>query len=392
MPIIEKLLGLVNTVDPVRAELGSLATAVNVDIDDTASAVMRPGQTAFGSFGTITAAYATRDMQRLYVVDDGDLKLVNPDGTSLTIESGVGSGEVWWAENAGNVFYSGASQGLILANTERVAWGIPTPSSPAVTVMPGSMPAGRYFINAVYTDETGRMGGSDVATVVEATESCAIRAEVPAVAGHTAEFYMSSLDGDTPYYVGESEDGVLTIDVDLDLLSQALPIEHIGAFPPPSGQQIALFQGRTYVAQVHPTADVTHIFFSRPFYFHLFDYASDYIAVPGEVRMLAPIGNVLAIGTDRQVLAYDGESIVTMADYGMPEGQGWSELEDQNIVFWTDRGLCRALPFENITEQRFSAAPGSRAVVQFMQHNGYNKALIVARDNEGDAFNDYLSG
>lgn len=389
MPRIDKLLGMVNTIDPVRTELGSMASGLNVDIDDTNSAVIRGGQTAFGSFGAITSAFATRDMQQLYVVDSGNLKRVNPDGSATTLQAGMPSTELWWTELGNHVFYSGAAQGM-LTGGEHVTWAIPTPTVEA-TAIAGSLPAGIYLFTAVLVAPDGRQGGSDFARGIELTSPGAIRLEAVAPAGYRTDFYVSSLDGAELFFCGSSDDGIFTFDGPLESLAMKLSDEQDTKYPPPAGEQVAGFQGRIYVAQAHPAADVTNIFFSQPFFYHLFDYQQDFITVPGEVRMLAPTSSALIIGTDREVWAWDGESLAKLAEYGVVEGHSSAPMEDNSILFWTERGLCRALPFENLTESRFSFPPGDRAVVQFLQHNGYSKALVVVRDG-GTAFNNYEAG
>lgn len=390
MPEILALKGMVNTVDPVRTELGDLESGLNIDLDDTGSAIVREGQTAFGSFGAISSAFATRDMQHLYVVDAGDLKSVRPDGTSVTLKSGLPSGEIWWTEAGNYVIYSGAAQGMILGDQWR-SWGIDTPTPPKLTAQPGSLPAGRYLVSVVLVDSYGRQGGADHSSLIEFETPSAIQMEATVPAGHTADFYISSTDGEELYFCGNSADGLFLYDGDITHLTYPLSMEQDVAYPPPSGEQVAYFAGRTYLAQAHPTADVTHIFYSQPLASHLFDYTADFITVPGEVRLLCATSSGLVIGTDREIYVFDGEALVKMAEYGVVEGHASSPLEDGNILFWTERGLCRALPFENLTEARFSFVPGDRAVVQFMQHNGYSKALVVVR-NGGEAFNKYEAG
>jgi hypothetical protein len=68
----------------------------------------------------------------------------------------------------------------------------------------------------------------------------------------------------------------------------------------------------------------------------------------------------MIIGTDREIYSWDEDQLVLLASYGVIPGRNMIEHRGK-IYFWTKRGLCRALPFENLHESTVSVPPGLSA-------------------------------
>jgi hypothetical protein len=56
------------------------------------------------------------------------------------------------------------------------------------------------------------------------------------------------------------------------------------------------------------------------------------------------------------------------------------------VLFWSLRGLCAALPFQNLTENQVSVAPGARAGGCLIQSGGQKRYLTVLQQG-GQPFN-----
>ena len=100
---------------------------------------------------------------------------------------------------------------------------------------------------------------------------------------------------------------------------------------------------------------------------------------------MAATDTALIVGTDKAIHAYTSEGRQTLADYGVVPGQHWS-MDGEKAFFWSERGLCRALPFENLTEQQVSVAPGVSAGGCVMNIDG-QKRYVIALQQGGEAFN-----
>lgn len=145
------------------------------------------------------------------------------------------------------------------------------------------------------------------------------------------------------------------------------------------------WRGRIYAAQHMASEDQTVIWFSQPLGYHLFNLDTDFIIIPGRVTMLAPTGAALIIGTDKAIHAYTPEGLQLLADYGVVPGQHWSQ-DGERILFWSTRGLCAALPFQNLTEKQVSVAPGVRAGGCVI-HSGGQKRFVAVLQQGGSPFN-----
>jgi hypothetical protein len=63
-----------------------------------------------------------------------------------------------------------------------------------------------------------------------------------------------------------------------------------------------------------------------------------------------------------------------LVDYGAVKGD---YADDNNrVLFWTEKGLCAGLPFENLTEQQLRVAPGFEASVAVIEKYGDKKAVV----------------
>ena len=151
---------------------------------------------------------------------------------------------------------------------------------------------------------------------------------------------------------------------------------------------IQFWAGRIHAAQYFAAENQTVVWISQPLGYHLFALDSDFFLVPGEVTMLAPHASALVVGTDVEMYAYNAESIVKLADYGVVPGQHWA-TDEERILFWSKRGLCAALPFANLTDSRVSVAPGLKAGGAVVLDQG-RKRYVAALQVGGSPFNSLL--
>lgn len=375
---VDQFLGLRNKQRPARMPDGALVRADNVDIDDTGAVQRRRGFAAAAAFTSVTAAYATRDESALYVVDSGNLKRIvnlSPLVTEL-LATGIPPGEIYWAEAGNLLFYSGAAQGVI-DGSRHMPIGIPMAPAPLLHRMPGNLPPGRYQMACVFQDAYGRQGGAGPASSIELDETGGIAANLATIEGYTTIIYASEVNGSVLLRVDSTTAGGYQITEPLRT-GYALDQAQITTYPAPGyGEQIAFFESSIWIAEYQPTHDQTLIFRSKPFFFHLFDLSTDYIAVPGRVTLLTDAGENLLIGTDREILLYSGDALSSVADYGVIPGQSCDHDEGGAAFFWTARGLCTASPFRNMTDEDVSVPCGTRATLSLSRERGNQHAIVV---------------
>ena len=385
---IRQFLGVMNRERPENLPFGALASAINVDIDDTKRVENRVGYTGIdGLNGEVRSIYATMDESRLFAVLDNNLLDIRSLTPLAYVQMAVlsGSGEIYWAEAGNRVYYCGEDRGVI-ENRSHKAFGIPTPDAPYLRAIGGALPAGRYQVTITLMDDDGREGGAPPPSEIELHGLGGIAVTLGDLQGYRARIWASSLDGESLYLLCETDESNYNW---ISGLSHTYPLPDVQlvSFPPPDGaRQIAYFASRLWVAEHDQSQDVSFIYSSEPFFYHLFKLA-DFVPVPGEIRFIAGTEQGLIIGTDRNIYAHNGEVLAELADFGVPRGTPYVAL-DRRTYFWADKGLCRGLPFELITDPHYSAPVAEFAGLGAIEQRG-RKMIVAALTNIGDADNGY---
>jgi hypothetical protein len=135
------------------------------------------------------------------------------------------------------------------------------------------------------------------------------------------------------------------------LSTTTYPLTDPISYPPPVGDVICARRSQMVVGVWEPERDRSVLYFSRPDYPHEFRLEKDFVLIPGRITMLSSLAQGLVIGTDRAIFVDPIDSpLQRVADYGVPVG-GMAHDDLNRVHFWTERGLCRAFPFENLTDK-----------------------------------------
>ncbi len=384
---IGALKGLANTSDPLSLDASWLQRADNCIITNRGKLVRSGGFTDRGTMAT-TGAYATDDQQRLYVASGGAIKQVQADLSLVTIAALTSTDTVRFAEVNGIVYYSnGTDYGALYPNGWR-PWGIPAPAAPNVAARSGVLPAGKYQVCLTFMDPLG----------MESSNSNVAEIELPANSGLAITSIQQLANYSTCVYMTPSNDQVFKRISDAagpNLVWSGSPEDmgiEIGSLwcNPPHGILPAIFGSRVYLADPYPTLDVSAIWTSRPIQYHLFDDGGEGMTVPGTVLMQAACGGAVIVGTERGIYAIDRDAekqVTLLAPYGVVPGQH-SDLYRGKLYFASLRGLCRALPFENLTENTYSFAPGTSAAGKVIEQQGFAR-YVMATHIGGTPYNAY---
>lgn len=390
MTDVARFLGLNHGTDPLSLGLSWLVQADDVDITDAGKLVKRTGYGAPLAATSLTGAYATRDEQRAYFVDNGALKAVTgaPGAlATITLATGLAAAPVYWAEINGEVFFSnGIDSGIIRPDQTLLPWAWPVPGAPTLAAVSGTLSAGQYGAFCTFTLPDGRMTGtSQLATLVlEAGHALQIT-NIPQIAGLATNVYIAPADSAVYGLAASNAGAVLRWDAPANALGRALRTSNFS--PLPAGcDVIQAWRGQLFAAM--PMDNCTAIWESQPLGFHLFNLRDDFKLIPGRVLMMAPTESALIIATERETFAWNGERLAKLADYGVVPGHHWAQEDDGNVLFWSTRGVCRALPFANLTERRISVAPGRLAGGALLRRGG-QLHYLVALQQGGSAFNSF---
>lgn len=363
-----------------------LVSADNVDISDQGRLSRRSGFIPFFSGSRVEASFTTFDYQRMYVVDDGSLLELMQDGSAIQLKSGL-SGPYRWAESNDHVFLS-CSEKLQIDRARNVRnWIVPTPFGGSASQVAGSAPPGLYQLCFTHVAPDGREGGASPSLPISVVDG-GISITPPMLDGHSTIIYVASRgtvfrelavlpNGFSGQYVARQ--------IDERFLGRELLTQFLDGLPD-GVDYVAQWKGRIYGAEFLPELDQTAIWFSQSLGYHLFNLNQDFFMVPGRVLQLADADSHLIVATGQRIYLYAENALSQVAEYGVVPGQHADRGSDGKTYFWTNRGLCRAAPFENITEGRVSVAPGVKANGGVIHEHGRIR-YVANLHSGGAAFN-----
>lgn len=385
--------GLTNTRAEKDFGFSALAVANNVLGTDGKKIVTRPGYSLFRS-GTPTSAYVQGD--NLYVVDNGDLLHVMSATEVRTLTSGLtGKNYSWDVVNNAAYFVNGVEAGIVrndLVLPLRIYAPTITSVSPADVgvVPPTAFNMGQQYTSAVWrfcaTYETadGRESApSDVVEVVASPTTSVFTASIKTGYART-NVYVTEPDGTVFRLAATTTQEITSVVPQRATRELTIAV----ASPLPDGvDQIAYWNGRMYVVQYFPAENTSIVWFSRAFAFHLYDMGKDFFVVPGRVAMLLWNNEGLLVGSTEAIFQYkDTGTLETLVSYGVVPGSAGVVDPEGMAYFWTTRGFCKAMPFENLTEKQVGMAPGLWANTSMVYMDGMQQIVTITQGG-GTPFN-----
>jgi hypothetical protein len=157
---------------------------------------------------------------------------------------------------------------------------------------------------------------------------------------------------------------------------EAYPLSDPLSYPPPVGDVICARRSQIMVGVWESERDRSVLYFSRPDFPHEFRLEKDFVLVPGRVTMLSSLAQGLVIGTDRAIFLDPIDSpLERVADYGVPVG-AMAHNDLNQVHFWTERGLCRAFPFENITDKILTVQQREQVTAGILPYQGSTYVVV----------------
>lgn len=375
---VREFKGIDNRLDPLSLSIDWQIEATGVILDNGRFFVNQPAAHLLAT-GYVDL-YGTRDGRALAVDADDDLYDLDSFGARLRA-SGVDGGPFAWTELGTALFCLSATRAWAIYPDRVVPWGVPDAAPPSVSTLAGDLFPGTYRLACALEHADGRVGGGlpVAATVADGQGLVASLAAPPP--GYRTRLYVSSANGDALRLLGVYS-GHIAVPIpgpDPATRTTVLLDEAI-CFQPPSGYLVGRFGNRLVVAQREADRDETTLYFSRPDFPHLFDLLNEFVTVPGTVTILADFDGGCVVGTDRALYRYGlDRSVSTLAEYGATPG---SLAHDRHGVayFWSVRGLCRAEPFQNLTEAHAAFAPSGETAATVFHWRGSDYYLCSTSD------------
>lgn len=384
--------GVVNTRSRKDLGLKALYDGTNVVISDNKKVVRRDGYSVLRS-GSVRSAYSCGG--RLYIVDGSVLYHMASVLDVRVLASGLTGTDYHWSDINGEAFFTNGVDAGICRGDAYLPWRLAVPAISGATVVSvgaGSSPAfnmgatytqADFRICATYETEDGRETAPSEVVVLRASPlTNLIRVEIPTAYART-HIYSTSADGANFQLAASSTTAITTFNP----ARSGREFDAFGTASLPAGAtHCAFFGGRAYAARFLPEARQTVVWFSKPLAFHLWDLANDYLLLPGELGLMLSNNGGLLLGTTSAVYQYDGDKLNELCDYGVLPGIAGDTDAEGLAYFWTERGICKAMPFENLTEKDVSMPAGLRATAGLVYHNGQQQFIAVTQGT-GDNFN-----
>lgn len=346
----------------------SMADCQNIQLDDEGGVSSRDGNALAMPATGITAAFNIESYQYGYIVDNGVLKRVFGDLSTVDLGT-VSTQPTEWLEIGTRVFMS---TGYLIDNNALMPWVTPIPVQPDVIIGNGFLAAGQYQLTITSISPDGRESGSCEVVPLNLHDNSGLTL----IGTDNCMVYMTALNGSVLYEVGI---GVTVIDSIIQLTEKSINVDRlITQSVPPVVDKIAYYNECLHCSVYDKSTNTSSIFYSKPFLFNVFDWFEDVISdIAGEVRGMLGMPEGLLIGTDREILLYNTDSGITkLAGYGISSGKPIKRNRDGQIFIQSLRGVC-TMPFKNLSGDKYTAPLGGECSTAMLDSSGTELFLTI---------------
>lgn len=407
---IKKWKGLRNTTSPERFALGDLATALDVEIDNTGRVISRQGFTQVSAVAA-HSLYANHGVTLL--VEGTVLKAVEANFSRTTIRTLSTSGFVSFETVGDTIYYSnGVDTGIIKGRTP-LQWGVTPPiGQPAANPIAGDLPPGRYMYAMTFLRADGHESGTGSAGAIDLPLGGGIQftgMEVSTNAEVSDKIlYLSSPSGEVMYRARIVPNATTTLIYASGALDLTIPLHTQFAGPPPAGKTVRYYNGHMCVV----VGDV--VYYSDPYNLELFRQESGFLRFPGQVAVFESVNDGIYVATtdlagdDPETSGatwylggarMDALKSIQVFDYGATPGTGTKTLATYfdtvtgdvggavdakaPAVVWASRhGVCVGFDggqVRNLTEAFYSFPIAQHGAGVVRQARGFVQYLSVLR-------------
>ena len=407
--VFKRFKGLNNLVPPERLKPEELATANNVDIDNSFALRLRQGSTLVAP-GNYHSLWGSPTQPFGLVVKNGSLVIIYPDfSTSAPLAQNISDiNPVNYVEVNGVVYWSnGIVSGAVESGKGR-SWGIQPPSTPAATLAVGNLTPGTYVYCATYLRNDGQESGNSGFNRIDVPPGATIQFQLFQPADPTitrVRVYMTTPNGEVLYRALEVPIGTLqpVYEGQAELLT--IPLRTLYMTAPPPGKYLSLASGRILFAIGNT------LYYTEPFGFELCKLDENYLTYDSEITMVAPVNEGTFVATQTATYFHEGFDIskttkVPKATYGaipgtlayldaafLPEtgytGKVAIWTSPQGIVTGGNQGFIKGI-LKNMTQNTLSLNQSDFGSAFFTQQEGINKYISLLRNTNNDSQNAFF--
>ena len=383
--LIDQFAGLRNDIPADRFDVGDLAVAENIVLDDSFKINRRPGNTLLVP-GAKHSLWSSGDIC-LYVAGNTLFRLF-PDLTADVVTTGLTvDARMSYTTHGERIYFANGFERGAIDNDGARDWGIEVPPLPEASATTGSLDAGTYQYTATYLSADGQESGAGPSGTIDLVDDSGIdMVFAPLPSGVMARvLYLSNANGEVLF-----EAQIVTgLAATVTTFNDVAALETLNLCPPPEGVKLVAEYFGHILCSVGSV-----LYYSQTYGPEHFDLR-DYLVFDTEITMIAPTDEGVFIGTENQVIFMSGRSpeeftLSYPAEYGVFRGSlaylqahllGFEGIGESLAAMWmTEQGICVGLSggaFYNLTDPRYQSAVASRemaAVVQKINGSTYYTA------------------
>lgn len=294
MLTFEKFTGINNVVPSHRLKKSELTAATNIDIGLDGELKRRGGYAEEAA--TCHKNLWQADGFLLATVEGNDLKAFTVGGAYTTVSASLGASRVWYCNlpDGRTTFSNGLING-ITSGGAAVAWGVPIPTSlGAIADVAGSLFPGDYQYQLTYRRTSdGLESGPLYSNPTTIAAGGIALTGLPTLAGHSINVYITSHNGSSAFYAGNTTGSTFTFTGANDQL--VLPCRTENLSPAPAGTVTAFWRGRVLVA----VGSV--MWASMAGRWQHFNLRRDFKQFSANITLIQPVDGGIFVGTEDEL-------------------------------------------------------------------------------------------
>jgi hypothetical protein len=385
-------LGINNRREPTRLAAGGegatfLYAADNVDLDAQGFVKRRAGATRV--LQEATHSVWDHDGEFGFAVIDGVLTRLAPAGAGLqrtAVRSAMPRATVSYSHGGDGAVYwtNGAEIRRVIGSEDRAITTSPLDNAPVLSLVAGALSAGRYLYTFTVQGEDGESSATAVQQI-NVPEGGGLELSDVLLDAMAVNLYLSGPNGEVLGLAQTATDGRFSV---LAPIETGRRCKTIATAPMPPGSIVRHFNGRMIVA-AGPM-----LYFSAPYRYGLYEPASGYIPLPGEITVVEPCDAGLYICADKTywLTDFSASRLNELLPYGGLAESAVRSPAAQAAYWQSPHGLVRADMaggVKNLQEAAIVFGPAERGASLFrsfdgMQHvvstrAGAEQSVAVAR-------------
>ena len=355
-----------------------LADAENVDVDGTGNLVRRHAPALVQEMSGAHSLYASGAGDR-YLVRGAVLYAVTlPTYAETMVKVLTVDAPVSYAEFNGSLYYSNGTDSGRIAGGVWHPMALPTPDTPAVTALTGSLFSGAYQIAISYTNTaTGEEGGVSASENFEVTGGgLRVMLPGPAVGATHVNVYMSTVNGSIPMLVATVAASTAQLDFTSTPVTGREATQRYEA-PLPAGR-LFLFNG-TLCSHIG-----SEVFEGLPFRPGYYLPLEGRIPFPAEVSNVVPVDPSGAYVVADKTYWFEGsrltltERIPRVLPYGGVKGTAFASPNKSLYGWFGAKGVVLASPtgeVEAVMSDNVDLTPPASGVSGVFETGGYRRVV-----------------